>query len=54
MSHVMKKTNEMTFAPSEDSDQSNQSSLCTQWVTKGARLLPRTAKTLIRLGGCPN
>ena len=48
------KTNEMTFAPREDSDQPDRSSLCTQWVTKESRLLPRTAKTLIRLGGCPN
>ena len=36
------------------SAQSDQSSLCTQWVTKEQRLLSRTAKTLIRLGGCPN
>ena len=57
MLKCMMKTNEMTFAPSEDSDQpaqSDQSSLCTQWVTKEPRLLPQIAKTLIRLGGCPN
>ena len=29
----------MACAPSEDSDRSDQSSLCTQWVAKGPRFL---------------
>ena len=31
----------------------SESSLCTQWVAKDQAFLTRTAKTLIRLGGCP-
>ena len=34
------------------SAQSDQSSLCTQWVATQDVFMP-TAKTLIRLGGCP-
>ena len=30
-----------------------ESSLCAQWVAKDPSFLMRTAKTLIRLGGCP-
>ena len=35
------------------SAQSHQSSLCAQWVAKVPAFFMRTAKTLIRLGGCP-
>ena len=35
------------------SAQSDQSSLCTQWVAKDPRFFMWTEKTPIRLGGCP-
>ena len=45
------KTNKMICAPSEDSDQTircpHEETLCPQLP------IERTAKTLIRLGGCP-
>ena len=45
----MTKTNKMACAPSEDSDQSGQyEEALGPWLS-----LERTAKTLIRLGGCP-
>ena len=48
------KTNKMICAPSEDSDQPNQSLRCPHEESVGPQLLiERTAKTLIRLGGCP-
>ena len=42
-----RQTNKMACAPSEDSDQPGQ------WVAKDSSFLMRTAKPLIRLGGCP-
>ena len=42
------KTNKMTCAPSEDSNQPDQSLLCVQWVAKDLLI----AKSLIRLSGC--
>ena len=58
MSPSTKKTNKMTFAPSENSNQPAhavwlESLLCIQWVAKNPRIFMWTAKTLIRLGGCP-
>ena len=49
------QTNKMTSAPSEDSDQPGQPpSLIPHEETLGPQLpIVRTAKTLIRLGGCP-
>ena len=53
------KTNKMICAPSEDSDQpGHPTSLISQRCPPEAKLGPklpteRTAKTLIRLGGCP-
>ena len=54
------KTNRMPCAPSEDSDQpghpgqSDQSLCCPHEEILGPQLpTERTAKTLIRLGGCP-
>ena len=35
------------------SPQSDQSLLCAQWVVRAQGFFMRTAKTLIRLGGCP-
>ena len=56
MSHVMRKPRNDVCAQRRLRSawafaQSGQSSLWTQWVTKEPRLLSRTAKTLIRLGG---
>ena len=54
MSQSTTKTNKMTCAPSKDSDQSDQSSLCAQWVAKDPLgFFMWTAKTLIRLGRWP-
>ena len=44
------KTNKMTCAPSEDSDQPGHPP--SQWVAEDQCFFMRTAKTLIRLGGC--
>ena len=45
------KTNKMTCAPSEDSDQPGHPP--SQWVPEDPMFFMRTAKNLIRLGGCP-
>ena len=47
------KTNEMTFAPSEDSDQSDQSLRCSHEEASGPWLPLSALWRLIWLGGCP-
>ena len=48
------KTNKMICAPSEDSDQPGHPQRCSLEAKLGPKLpIDRTAKTLIRLGGCP-
>ena len=44
MSHTMTKPTKWVLS---------ESSLCAQWVSKNQSFFMRTAKTLIRLGGCP-
>ena len=45
------KINKMTCAPSEDSDQPGHPP--SQWELRTQCVFMRTAKSLIRLGGCP-
>ena len=50
------KTNEMACAPSEDSDQpgqSDQSSLCAQWVAKGQSFLHAESENSDQTGRMP-